>query len=82
MRRFTAIGLCGVVLVGAHATAAPPTSQAAMIKRQINECMARRMGANKALSYNEAMRTCKERAQPPKEALASIGQNESGTKTH
>jgi hypothetical protein len=34
------------------------------------------------LSYNDAMRTCKERAQPPKEALASIGPSESGAKAH
>jgi hypothetical protein len=80
MNQFTAIGLLGVILVGAHAAAAPPTSQAA-IKRQLYDCMARRMGANKTLSYNEAMRTCKERAQPPKD-LASIGPSESGTKAH
>ena len=80
MKRFTAIGLCSM-LIGAHALAAPPATQAAM-KRQLNECMARRMGANRMLSYNDAMRTCKERAQPPKEALASIGPSESGTKAH
>lgn len=79
---FKAIGLCGVMLMGAHAVAAPPASQAVVSKRQLSECMARRMGANRTLSYNEAMRTCKERAQPPKEALASIGQSESGTKAH
>jgi hypothetical protein len=80
MRRFAAIGLLSVMLVGAHAVAAPPTSQA-VIKRQLYECMARRMGANRTLSYNEAMRTCKERAQPPKD-LASIGPSESGAKAH
>jgi hypothetical protein len=79
---FTALGLCGVMLVGANAVAAPPASQAVNSKRQLYECMARRMGANRTLSYNEAMRTCKERAQPPKDALASIGPNESGTKAH
>jgi hypothetical protein len=82
MKRFTAIGLCGVMLVGAHALAAPPGTQAGIMKRQLHECMARRMGANRTLSYNDAMRTCKERAQPPKEALASIGPSESGTKAH
>jgi hypothetical protein len=81
-KRFAAIGVCSVLLVGAHAVAAPPASQAAAMKRQLHECMARRMGANKMLSYNDAMRTCKERAQPAKESLASIGSNESGTKAH
>jgi hypothetical protein len=82
MKRFPTIGLCGVLLVGGHAVAAPPASQAAIMKRQIYECMIKRMGANRTLSYNDAMRTCKERAQPPKEALASIGPTESGTKAH
>jgi hypothetical protein len=81
-KRFAATGLCSLLLVGAHAVAAPPTSQAAIMKRQLHECMARRMGANKMLSYNDAMRTCKERAQPSKESLASIGSSESGTKAH
>jgi hypothetical protein len=86
-KRFAAIGLCSVLLcslllVGADAVAAPPAGQAAVIKRQLHECMARRMGANKMLSYNDALRTCKERAQPAKESLASIGPSESGTKDH
>jgi hypothetical protein len=79
VKRFLAIGLCSALL-GAHASAPPPASQAVMMKRQLHECMARRMGANKTLSYNEAMRGCKERMQPTKEALASISSNESGAK--
>ena len=81
LKRLMAIGLCGALL-GAQVLAAPPASQASIVKRQLHECMARRMGANRTLSYNDALRTCKERAQPAKEALASIGPNESGTKTH
>jgi hypothetical protein len=81
LKRFLAIGLCSALL-GANAPAAPPVSQAAIVKRQMYECMARRMGANKTLSYNDALRTCKERVQPAKEALASITSNESGTKAH
>jgi hypothetical protein len=76
------IGLGGAVLIGAPAVAAPPTSQSALMKRQINDCMTRRMGANRTLSYKDAMRACKERIQPAKEALASIGTSESGTKAH
>ena len=80
------IGLCSLVLVGAHALAAQPASQSAMIKRQISNCMTRRMGVNRTLSYNDAMRMCKERVQPAKEALASINPSispsESGTKMH
>jgi hypothetical protein len=82
MKRFAAIGLGCVLLAVAPAVAAPPMTQAALLKRQLHECMARRMGANKMLSYNDAMRTCKERVQPAKESLASIGPNESGNKAH
>jgi hypothetical protein len=82
IKQFHAIGLCSVLLVGAHAVAAPPANQATTTKRQLVECMIKRMGANRTLSYNDAMRTCKERTQPPKEAMASIGPSESGTKAH
>ena len=81
VKRFLGLGLC-TVLLSAHALAAPPANQAVVMKRQIQECMARRMGANKTLSYNDAKRSCKEQAQPAKEALASIGTNEPGTKAH
>jgi hypothetical protein len=81
LKRFPAIGLCSVLLLGTHAVAAPPGSQAA-IKRQLVECMIKRMRANRTLSYNDAMRTCKESIQPANEALASIGPSESGTKAH
>jgi hypothetical protein len=83
MKRFpAAIGLSSVLLAGAHAVAAPPASQTSLTKRQLYTCMIKRMGANRTLSYNDAMRTCKERAEPPKEALASIGPSESATKAH
>jgi hypothetical protein len=82
LKRLPAIGLCSVLLLGAHAMAAPPARQAVIMKRQLVECMIKRMGANRTLSYNDAMRTCKESIQPAKEALASIGPGESGTKAH
>ena len=44
--------------------------------------MMRRMSADRSLSYNEAMRVCKERLQPPKDTLASISPVETGTKSH
>jgi hypothetical protein len=83
MKQFIrAIGLSSVMLVGAHAVAAPPASQSAIIKRQLNDCMSRRMAANRTLSYNDALRSCKGRIQPQKEALASNSPSESGTKAH
>jgi hypothetical protein len=81
MKQFmTAIGVTAVLL-GAHVAAAPPpTSQSAVLKRQINGCMMRRMGADRNLSYKDAMRTCKELLQPSRESLASNGPGVSGTK--
>ena len=59
------------LILGAQAVAARPESAAAIARQQLNECMTRRMSANRSLSYNDAMRACKERLQPPKD-LASI----------
>jgi hypothetical protein len=82
MKQFmTAIGVTAVLL-GAHVAAAPPTSQSALLKRQVNDCMTRRMGADRNLSYKDAMRTCKELLQPSRESLASNGPRVSGTKPH
>jgi hypothetical protein len=39
------------------------------------------MSADRSLSYNDAMRACKERLQPPKD-LASINPIEAATKGH
>jgi hypothetical protein len=82
MRGFVTMAFCGVVLFGAHAMATPPETQSAMAKRQINSCMVRRMGADKTLSYNDAMRVCKETNQPAKQALASIPPGDAGAKAH
>ena len=77
-----AIGLSCVVLVGSYAVAAPPVSHSAFIQRQLNGCMTKRMATNKTLSYNDALRGCKGRIQPQKEALASNGPSSSGTNAH
>jgi hypothetical protein len=79
MQRFILVGL---IFASMQVMAAPPESQSASVKRQINSCMVRRMGADKMLSYNDAMRACKERIQPAKEALASVTPSDSGTKAH
>jgi hypothetical protein len=76
-----AMSLCSILLT-APAIAAPPESQSAALKRQINSCMVRRMGGDKTLSYNDAMRVCKERNQPAKPALAAIAPSDAGTKSH
>jgi hypothetical protein len=83
MNRFlVAVGISSALLVGALAAAAQPMSQAALFKRQLSDCMSRRMGADRTLSYKDAMRTCKDRLQPAKEALASNSPREADTKAH
>jgi hypothetical protein len=79
MKQFmTAIGVTAVLL-GAQVAAAPPTSQSALLKRQLNDCMTRRMGADRNLSYKDALRICKE-FNRSRESLASNGPSVSGTK--
>jgi hypothetical protein len=72
---------CCSLLIGAQTVGAQPERAAVLAKHQLSECMTKRMSANRNLSYNDAMRACKERAQPPKD-LASINPVETGTKGH
>ncbi|MGO9636135.1 MAG: hypothetical protein ACLPX1_19900 [Steroidobacteraceae bacterium] len=57
-----AIAMTGL-LIGARALALDSTGQPAMNKRQLIAqmvgCMRKQMSANNAISYNEAMKTCK-----------------------
>jgi len=76
-----AIGF-SALLTAVQAASAMPESPALIAKRQLIECMNRRMAASKAVSYNEAMRACKGRQQPPKDTLASNGTSEGDTKSH
>jgi hypothetical protein len=62
--------MSGLFLTSA-AAAAEPAGSAALLRQQISDCMSKKMGADKTLSYNEAMRTCKARLQPVKDTLAS-----------
>jgi hypothetical protein len=60
-RVLTAIGVAGVLIMGAQAIA-DPRSQPPTARRQLLDCMSRRMSADKTLSYNEAAKRCKEQA--------------------
>jgi hypothetical protein len=71
----------GLILLGSAAVSAQPQNAAVIAKRQLSECMTRQMAANKAVSYNAALRVCKERLQPPKETLASISPADAGAKS-
>ena len=82
MRRFITAVASGLIWLGSAAASAQPENPAVIAKRQLSECMTKRMSANKNLSYNEAMRGCKERLQPPKDTLAAISPVDTGTKSH
>ncbi len=60
-----------LLLVGTQASQAQPESRAVIAKQQLSECMNKRMSSSKAVSYNEAMRACKQLLQPPKDTLAA-----------
>jgi hypothetical protein len=72
---------CSSLLLGAQTIGAQPESPAVIAKHQLSECMSKRMSADRNLSYNDAMRSCKERLQPPKD-LAAINPIETATKGH
>jgi hypothetical protein len=80
MKSFSMAIACSL-LIGAQSASALPEKPAVIAKHQLNECMTKRMSANRSLSYNDAMRACKERLQPPKD-LALINPAETGTKSH
>jgi hypothetical protein len=75
------VGLCSAVIM-ASAWSAESASQSINVKRQMVDCMSKRMASNKWLSYNDAKRVCKNKLQPPPEALAAINPTESGVKAH
>jgi hypothetical protein len=79
-RLLRAFAGCGLILA-AQIVGAEPESSAVIARHQLSECMSKRMSANRNLSYNDAMRACKERLQPPKD-LASINPAETPTKGH
>jgi hypothetical protein len=82
MKRYLKVVAGSCLVLGARSIGAQPESPAVIAKHQLSECMTKRMAADKSLSYNDAMRACKERIQPPKDTLASINPGETGTKAH
>jgi hypothetical protein len=76
-----AIGFTAV-LAAVQPSSAQPESPAVIAKQQLTQCMTKRMAADRTVSYNEALRTCKERLQPPKDTLASNTPSDAGTKSH
>lgn len=70
-KHFLKAAVCSSLVLGAQTVGAQPESPAVLAKHLLSECMTRRMSVSRSLSYNDAMRACKERLQPPKD-LASV----------
>jgi hypothetical protein len=82
MKRSLRAIACGSLILGAQVVGAQPESAAIIAKHRLSECMSKQMSASRSLSYNDAMRACKLRLQPPKDTLASISSTDTGTKAH
>ena len=70
-----AVGLSAVMAI--TSAMAHPESAATIAKQQLTACMNRQMASSRTVSYNEAMRSCKAKLQPPKDTLASNATNPS-----
>jgi hypothetical protein len=74
-RVFTVIAMTSVMLVGARALAVDSASQSTMSKRQLIAqmigCMRKQMSADKTISYNEAMKACKDQISKQNDNSAS-----------
>ncbi len=82
-RAMKAICASTVLLLSVSAAAVEPTAPSgALLRQQVNDCMAKKMAANKTLSYNEAMRTCKAGLQPSKDVLTANSSAPVATKAH
>ena len=81
-RAMMAMCVSGLFLLSSATAASEPAGSAALLRQQISDCMSKKMGANKTLSYNEAMRACKALLQPSKETIASNGAAAPAGKLH
>jgi hypothetical protein len=54
--------IAGVVLVGAQALADDSSTHSRTSRRQLADCIIKRMSADRTVSFNEATRTCKDPA--------------------
>ena len=83
MKRAAAVmSLSTAILIGGYAVAVVPASQAPTAKRQILDCMTKRMFADRAISYNDAMKACRDRILVGKFALTANSSVEPAGKSH
>jgi hypothetical protein len=61
----------GALVVGAQALAVNWTSSSTLTRRQLADCMTKRMSASKTISYNEAAKVCKDQLKSQKDSMAA-----------
>jgi hypothetical protein len=70
-RELTLIAATCTLLVGIQALAADPTNPSKIPRRQMVDCMMKRMSADKVLSYNSAAKDCINQLKVQNDKLAS-----------
>jgi hypothetical protein len=74
-RLLTSIAMSAAIFVAAQALAVDAGPKSATAKRQliarVSSCMTQRMSVNRTISYNEAMRACKDKLFKQIDASAS-----------
>jgi hypothetical protein len=61
-RVLSVIAITGVMLMGAKALADESATHSRNSRRQIADCIIKKMSANRAVSFNDATRACKDQA--------------------
>ena len=69
-RALIAIGVTSALLMVAQACA-DPANRPQTPRRQLMDCMSRRMSADRTLSYNDAVKRCKEQMKTQDAAVIS-----------
>jgi hypothetical protein len=74
--RWIAVAACGIVAIGlglaaGGARAAELNSRPVSAKRQLVMCMTKRMADSKTLSYNDAIKLCKEQLEAQRVTLTT-----------
>jgi hypothetical protein len=70
-RLLSGITLIGLMLAGSQSFSLDLTNQSAITKKQISACMTKRMLANRAVSYNDAKKSCTEQLNAQNVSTAS-----------
>jgi hypothetical protein len=70
-RVLSGIALISLILTGSQSLSLDLTSQSAISKKQISGCMTKRMLANRALSYNDARKSCSEQLKGQNASISS-----------